>query len=60
MIKSTKIFFLLQFVTDPELAAKRKIARQQKKKEAKKRKSDRVTGKKRMKRARKEVDLDII
>ncbi|XP_048263672.1 small subunit processome component 20 homolog isoform X2 [Bombus terrestris] len=50
-----------QFVTDPELAAKRKIARQQKKKEAKKRKSDRVTGKKRTKKhARKEVDLDII
>lgn len=60
MIKGNK-FYLLQFVTDPELAAKRKIARQQKKKEAKKRKSERMTGKKRTKkRARKEVELDII
>ncbi|XP_076242844.1 small subunit processome component 20 homolog [Calliopsis andreniformis] len=50
-----------QYVTDPELAAKRKIARQQKKKEARKRKLDTVRGKKVMKkRPKKEVDLDII
>lgn len=30
------MMFLLQFITDPELAAKRKIARQQKKKKRKK------------------------
>ncbi|KAG7189774.1 hypothetical protein KM043_017437 [Ampulex compressa] len=35
-----------QYVTDPELAAKRKISRQQKKKEARKRKLDAVRGKK--------------
>ncbi|XP_017792054.1 PREDICTED: small subunit processome component 20 homolog [Habropoda laboriosa] len=50
-----------QFVTDPELAAKRKIAKQQKKKEAKKRKLDTIRGKKVMKkRPKKEVDLDVI
>ena len=50
-----------QFVTDPELAAKRKIARQQKKKEAKKRKMNTMKGKKVMKkRPKKEVDLDVI
>ncbi|XP_053970584.1 small subunit processome component 20 homolog [Hylaeus volcanicus] len=50
-----------QFVTDPELAAKRKIARQQKKKEARKRKMDTMKGKKvTRKRRKKEVDLDII
>ncbi|XP_076171321.1 small subunit processome component 20 homolog [Ptiloglossa arizonensis] len=51
-----------QFITDPELAAKRKIARQQKKKEAKKRKLDTMKGKKKIpkKRPKKEVDLDII
>lgn len=52
---------LLQFVTDPELAAKRKIAKQQKKKEARKRKSSTIRGKKVVKkRPKKEVDLDII
>ncbi|XP_031840626.2 small subunit processome component 20 homolog [Nomia melanderi] len=50
-----------QFVTDPELAAKRKIAKQQKKKEARKRKSSTIRGKKVVKkRPKKEVDLDII
>ncbi|CAL7939981.1 unnamed protein product [Xylocopa violacea] len=50
-----------QFVTDPELTAKRKIARQQKKKEARKRKLDAVRGKKVVKkRPKEEVDLDII
>ncbi|CAK9797535.1 Small subunit processome component 20 homolog [Anthophora quadrimaculata] len=50
-----------QFVTDPELAAKRKIAKQQKKKEAKKRKLDSIKGKKvPRKRPKKEVDLDVI
>ncbi|XP_033340653.2 small subunit processome component 20 homolog [Megalopta genalis] len=50
-----------QFVTDPELAAKRKIARQQKKKEARKRKATIMRGKKVVKkRSKKEVDLDII
>lgn len=52
---------MLQFVTDPELAAKRKIARQQKKKEARKRKLDTLRGKKGVKkRPKKEIDLDII
>ncbi|XP_078042078.1 small subunit processome component 20 homolog [Augochlora pura] len=50
-----------QFVTDPELAAKRKIARQQKKKEARKRKATTLRGKKIVKkRPKKEVDLDVI
>ncbi|XP_076286265.1 small subunit processome component 20 homolog [Lasioglossum baleicum] len=50
-----------QYVTDPELAAKRKIARQQKKKEARKRKTSTMRGKKMVKkRPRKEVDLDIV
>ncbi|KAF3425764.1 hypothetical protein E2986_10060 [Frieseomelitta varia] len=50
-----------QFVTDPELAARRKIMRQQRKKEAKKRKLDTVRGKKRPnKRIKKEVDFDIM
>ncbi|KAL2713487.1 small subunit processome component 20 [Vespula squamosa] len=48
-----------QFVTDPELAAKRKIARQQKKKESKKRKLDNARGKNiSRKRVKKEIDLD--
>ncbi|XP_012286717.1 small subunit processome component 20 homolog [Orussus abietinus] len=48
-----------QFVTDPELAAKRKIARQQKKKEAKKRKMDVMKGKKTpRKKPKKEVNLE--
>ncbi|KOX69407.1 Small subunit processome component 20 like protein [Melipona quadrifasciata] len=50
-----------QFVTDPELAARRKITRQQRKKEAKKRKLDTVRGKKRPnKRIKKEVNFDIM
>ncbi|XP_015598459.1 small subunit processome component 20 homolog [Cephus cinctus] len=50
-----------QFVTDPELAAKRKIARQQKKKEAKKRKMDSMKGRKPLKKKpRKDVDLDVL
>ncbi|XP_003702176.2 small subunit processome component 20 homolog [Megachile rotundata] len=50
-----------QFVTDPELAAKRKIARQQKKKEARKRKLDTMRGKKgTKKRPKKEIDLDVM
>ncbi|XP_058805534.1 small subunit processome component 20 homolog [Phymastichus coffea] len=48
-----------QYITDPELAAKRKIAKQQKKKEAKKRKMDNIKGKKNVrKRAKKEVDME--
>ncbi|KAI4482212.1 hypothetical protein M0804_008763 [Polistes exclamans] len=48
-----------QFVTDPELAAKRKITRQQKKKESKKRKLDNARGKNiSRKRSKKEIDLD--
>ncbi|XP_016914705.1 small subunit processome component 20 homolog [Apis cerana] len=47
-----------QFVTDPELAAKRKIVRQQKKKEAKKRKLDIVRGKKNIKKTfEKKIDI---
>lgn len=54
------LFFVLQFVTNPEIAAKRKIAKQQKKKEAKKRKMDTMKGRaKNGKRRRKEdVELD--
>ncbi|XP_043287121.1 small subunit processome component 20 homolog [Venturia canescens] len=49
-----------QLVTDPELAARRKIARQQKKKDARKRKMTEMKGKKmRTKRPRKEVDLEM-
>ncbi|KAL0099682.1 hypothetical protein PUN28_019823 [Cardiocondyla obscurior] len=49
-----------QFVTDPELAAKRKIAKQQKKKEAKKRKLDTLKGRKIIKkRKKKELDNDL-
>ncbi|KAK2574916.1 hypothetical protein KPH14_002607 [Odynerus spinipes] len=48
-----------QFVTDPELAAKRKIAKQQKKKESKKRKLETMKGKKpSRKRPKKEIDLE--
>ncbi|KYN45016.1 Small subunit processome component 20 like protein [Trachymyrmex septentrionalis] len=47
-----------QFVTDPELAAKRKLAKQQKKKEAKKRKLDSLKGNKTAKKRKKKVDLD--
>ncbi|KAK0177605.1 hypothetical protein PV328_001642 [Microctonus aethiopoides] len=51
-----------QFVIDPELAAKRKIARQQKKKEAKKRKMSQARGKKFAggKKSKKNTDLEII
>ncbi|KAJ8667479.1 hypothetical protein QAD02_009142 [Eretmocerus hayati] len=50
-----------QFVTDPELAAKRKIAKQQKKKVARKRKIDNMKGKKVVrKKPRKEVDLEVV
>ncbi|XP_063986981.1 small subunit processome component 20 homolog [Diachasmimorpha longicaudata] len=50
-----------QYVVDPELAAKKKIAKQQKKKEAKKRKRSEIQGKrKRDKRPRKEVDVEIM
>lgn len=49
-----------QYVTDPELAAKKKIARQQKKKEARKRRMTETKGKRTgIKRPRKEVDLEI-
>ncbi|KAL6263531.1 hypothetical protein P5V15_006320 [Pogonomyrmex californicus] len=47
-----------QFVTDPDLAAKRKLAKQQKKKEAKKRKLDNIKGKKTAKKRKKKVELD--
>lgn len=51
------IIFLFQFVTDPDLAAKRKLARQQKKKEAKKRKLANIKGNKiTKKRKKKELD----
>lgn len=57
-IMSNVKFFLSQFVTDPELAAKRKIVRQQKKKEAKKRKLDIVRGKKNIKKiSEKKIDI---
>lgn len=58
IISNVKFFFLSQFVTDPELAAKRKIVRQQKKKEAKKRKLDIVIGKKNIKKTfEKKIDI---
>lgn len=58
IISNVKFFFLSQFVTDPELAAKRKIVRQQKKKEAKKRKLDIVRGKKNIKKTfEKKIDI---
>lgn len=64
MIKIYYLFinFVLQFVIDPELAAKRKIARQQKKKEAKKRKMSQARGKKFAggKKSKKDTDLEII
>ncbi|XP_012255555.2 small subunit processome component 20 homolog [Athalia rosae] len=48
-----------EFVTDPELAAKRKIAKQQKKKEAKKRKMETMKGRRTLgKRPRKDIDFD--
>ncbi|XP_077259186.1 small subunit processome component 20 homolog [Temnothorax americanus] len=47
-----------QFVTDPDLAAKRKLAKQQKKKEAKKRKLDTIKGRKTAKKRKKKVELD--
>ncbi|XP_046606050.1 small subunit processome component 20 homolog [Neodiprion virginianus] len=48
-----------EFITDPELAAKRKIARQQKKKEAKKRKMETMKGRKSFgKKPRREVNFD--
>jgi len=51
------VIFTLQFVIDPDLAAKRKLARQQKKKEAKKRKLDNIKGNKINK--RKKIDSEI-
>ena len=49
-----------QYVMNPELAAKRKIAKQQKKKEAKKRKMTEMKGKRPgKKRPRREVDLEV-
>lgn len=51
-------YFLYQFVTDPDLAAKRKLAKQQKKKETKKRKLDTIKGNKVAKKRRKKVELD--
>jgi U3 small nucleolar RNA-associated protein 20 len=48
----------LQFVIDPDLAAKRKLARQQKKKEAKKRKLDNIKGNN-IKKRKKTIDLEI-
>lgn len=54
----SRIITSLQFVTNPELAAKRKLTRQQKKKEAKKRKLDNVRGNKPAKKRKKKVDLD--
>ncbi|XP_012535697.1 small subunit processome component 20 homolog [Monomorium pharaonis] len=47
-----------QFVTDPDLAAKRKLAKQQKKKEAKKRKLDTIKGSKGAKKRKKKTELD--
>ncbi|KMR04659.1 small subunit processome component 20-like protein [Lasius niger] len=47
-----------QFVVDPDLAAKRKLARQQKKKELKKRKINNIKGNKIVKKRRKKVDPD--
>ncbi|KAL6428059.1 hypothetical protein ACFW04_008441 [Cataglyphis niger] len=47
-----------QFVVDPDLAAKRKLARQQKKKESKKRKIDNIKENKIVKKRRKKVDSD--
>lgn len=56
--KNTRI---KQYVTDPELAAKRKIARQQKKKEAKKRRNTEIRGRKAgAKRPRREVELEMV
>lgn len=43
----------------PDVAAKRKLARQQKKKEAKKRKLNSMKGKKVTKKRKKEIDLEI-
>ena len=45
-------------MTDPDLAAKRKLAKQQKKKEAKKRKLDSLKGNKTAKKCKKKVELD--
>ncbi|XP_011858769.1 PREDICTED: small subunit processome component 20 homolog [Vollenhovia emeryi] len=47
-----------QFVTNPELAAKRKLAKQQKKKGAKKRKLDAIKGNRITKKFKKKVELD--
>ncbi|XP_072743036.1 small subunit processome component 20 homolog [Anoplolepis gracilipes] len=47
-----------QFVINPDLAAKCKLARQQKKKESKKRKMENIKGNKIVKKRRKKVDLD--
>jgi len=44
-------------VTDPDLAAKRKLAKQQRKKEAKKRKLDTIKGNKIAKKRKKKVEL---
>lgn len=45
-------------MTDPDLAAKRKLAKQQKKKEAKKRKLDIKKGNRIAKKRKKKVELD--
>lgn len=50
-------YLFQQFVIDPEMAAKRKITKQQRKKEAKKRKMDVMKGKKVYKK-RKQTDID--
>ncbi|XP_011686919.1 PREDICTED: small subunit processome component 20 homolog isoform X2 [Wasmannia auropunctata] len=47
-----------QFVIDPDLAAKRKLGKQQKKKEAKKRKMETIKGNKTVKKRKKKIELD--
>jgi len=56
--KNLYILFFYQFVTDPDLAAKRKLAKQQKKKEAKKRKLNTIKGNKIAKKRKKKVELN--
>lgn len=53
-----KTFFFFQVVTDPELAAKRKIAKQAKKKGSKKRKMEKIKKKMIVTRIKKDLDLD--
>jgi len=57
VLKKFTYFFFYQFVTDPDLAAKRKLAKQQRKKEAKKRKLDTIKGNKIAKKRKKKVEL---